>query len=105
MSGKYHIEKWAGREAPKAASLRIKMESEGYSVFEWSDRPGTIYGMHSHGEDQSHGIISGRLELTVLNEGTFILEAGDRDFMPRDTRHSARVIGDEPVFYLIGAKR
>lgn len=105
MSGKYTIEKWSGAGAPDAARLRIKMESEGYDVFEWSDRPGTNYAVHAHGEDQSHSVISGRLELTIENGGTFILEAGDRDLMPAGTRHSARVIGDEPVFYLIGTKK
>jgi quercetin dioxygenase-like cupin family protein len=44
------------------------------------------------------------LELKVEDAGIFILEPGDRDFMPKDTRHSARVIGDEPVVYLIGSK-
>jgi quercetin dioxygenase-like cupin family protein len=38
--------------------------------------------MHEHGDDQSHCIISGKLELTVMDKGTFILEPGDRDFMP-----------------------
>lgn len=31
-----------------------------------------------------------------------MLEAGDRDFMPAETYHSARVIGDEAVLYLVG---
>jgi quercetin dioxygenase-like cupin family protein len=110
MSSVYRIDKWEKREkredgeAPRSASLRIQMESEGYDVFEWSDRPGTVYGLHEHAEDQSHCIISGQLELTIEGEGVFILGPGDRDFMPAGTRHSARVAGDDPVVYLIGAK-
>jgi quercetin dioxygenase-like cupin family protein len=50
-------------------------------------------------------VISGTLELTVEKFGTFILEKGDRDLMPAGTYHSARVIGDEPVIYLIGEKK
>lgn len=80
------------------------MESEGYSVYQWSDRAGAIYSEHSHSNDQSHWVISGSLELTVKYIGTFILNAGDRDFMPANTYHSARVIGDESVVYLIGEK-
>jgi len=58
-----------------------------------------------HADDQSHWVVSGRLELMVEGYGTFVLEAGDRDFMPAGTYHSARVLGDEPVLYLIGEVR
>jgi mannose-6-phosphate isomerase-like protein (cupin superfamily) len=79
------------------------MELEGYDVFEWSDRPGTTYEPHSHGEDQSHWIISGALTLVVDDE-EYTLGPGDRDYLPAGTVHSARVEGKEPVIYLIGAK-
>jgi quercetin dioxygenase-like cupin family protein len=95
------IERSEGKADAKA--LRRQLESEGYSVFEWTDAPGTAYGRHSHAEDQSHCVISGRLELTVDDE-TYVLSAGDRDFLPANTVHSAFVPGDESVRYLIGAK-
>lgn len=100
----YRVKKWDRTGDPDAFELQRKMESEGYHVFRWSDGVGRTYGDHSHGEEQSHWIISGKLELTVENYGTFILESGDRDFMPANTIHSARVIGDEAVIYLIGSK-
>ena len=98
-----HLERWADTSEPNAQALRQRLESEGYSVFEWSDAPGTVYGPHSHAEDQSHWIISGALELTV-DDKSYTLRAGDRDFLPANTRHSAFVPGNEPVRYLIGAK-
>lgn len=101
---KYSVEKWNSDSVPNAFELQKQMEREGYSVFNWSDSAGRTYGNHSHGEDQSHWIISGRLELTVEDFGRVILEAGDRDFMPANTIHSAKVIGDKEVAYLIGAK-
>jgi mannose-6-phosphate isomerase-like protein (cupin superfamily) len=101
----YRVEKWSGSQIPNPAALREFLESEGYSVYQWSDRPGAVYSRHMHSEDQSHWIISGALELAVEGFGTFVLEAGDRDMMPAGTYHSARVIGDEPVVYLIGEKR
>jgi quercetin dioxygenase-like cupin family protein len=79
------------------------MEAEGYSVFQWSDPPGRVYGAHAHAEDQSHWIISGALVLRVEGE-EYTLRAGDRDFLPANTVHEARVVGSEPVVYLIGAK-
>ena len=96
------IEKWNQPEQPDAGDLKQQLQSEGYSVFQWSDAPGTKYGPHAHAEDQSHWIISGELELRVGHE-TYTLRAGDRDFLPANTIHSANVPGDQPVVYLIGA--
>lgn len=97
------IERWSDGTTPDPAELKKRLQSEGFSVFQWSDAPGTKYGPHAHGEDQSHWIVSGELELRVGHE-TYILRAGDRDFLPANTIHSASVPGNEPVVYLIGAK-
>ena len=97
------VERWNKPEKPDANDLRRRLESEGYSVFEWRDAPGTIYGPHWHAEDQSHWIIRGELELTVGAE-TYTLGAGDRDSLSANTTHSAFVPGNEPVHYLIGAR-
>jgi mannose-6-phosphate isomerase-like protein (cupin superfamily) len=100
----YQVERWREMHKPNVAMLRQIMAAEGFRVYQWCDQPNMMYGMHMHAEDQSHWIISGSLELRVLGSGTSILEAGDRDFMPAGTYHSARVIGEEPVVYLIGEK-
>ena len=100
----YRIEKWNEVDTPTAEILKARMERDGYRVFQWSDGAGTTYSKHKHGTDQSHGIISGALELTIEDVGTFVLEAGDRDFMPAGTYHSARVVGEKAVLYLIGER-
>lgn len=105
MNNSYEVRKWERAAAPEASELRSEMEREGYSVFRWSDAPGSVYGPHEHAEDQSHWIISGRLELDVEGVGRVLLGPGDRDLMPAGTRHAARVPEGEPVVYLIGAKR
>ena len=97
------IERWSGSSLHNPEELKQRLRDEGYSVFQWSDAPGTKYGPHAHDEDQSHWILSGELELRVGHE-TYTLRAGDRDFLPANTIHSAFVPGDEPVTYLIGAK-
>lgn len=99
----FRVERWTDPGKPNARALRERLRREGYTVFEWSDAPGTVYGPHSHTDDQSHWIISGALELTVADE-TYTLSAGDRDFLPANTTHSAFVPGNEPVHYLIGAR-
>jgi quercetin dioxygenase-like cupin family protein len=98
-----HIERWSEETSPDPAELKQRLQSEGYSVFQWTDDPGTKYGPHAHGEDQSHWIISGKLHLHVGHE-TYTLLAGDRDFLPANTIHSAVVPDNEAVTYLIGAK-
>lgn len=100
----YRIERWKENEKPNPTKLREILNSEGYSVYQWQDSPDAVYGLHKHERDQSHWIISGALELTIENVGTLILEAGDRDFMPAGTFHSARVVGKNPVVYLVGEK-
>ncbi|CAL1549020.1 unnamed protein product [Lymnaea stagnalis] len=105
MKNDYRVERWNEKFSPDSAKLKQIMQAEGFSVFEWTDSANTIYGNHEHFEEQSHWIISGELEMTVENIGTFVLKSGDRDFMPANTVHSARVLGGNPVTYLIGAKR
>lgn len=97
------VERWSELTPPDGHELKTRMQSEGYSVFQWSDAPGTKYGPHAHAEDQSHWILSGKLELRVGYE-IYTLGPGDRDFLPANTMHSAFVRGDQPVTYLIGAK-
>lgn len=97
------VEYWDEPAPPDARTLRRRMEREGYSVFEWADRPGAYYPPHSHPEDQSHWVVSGALTLIVGGE-EYTLKAGDRDFLPAWTEHEARVEGGEAAVYLIGSK-
>ncbi|MBX3281043.1 MAG: cupin domain-containing protein [Acidobacteria bacterium] len=101
----YKVEKWNRPYPPNPAKLRLELEAEGYTVAHWCDRPEIFYSLHKHSDDQSHWIISGSLEITLRGGGTFCLERGDRDLMPAETYHSARVVGEEPVVYLIGSKQ
>ena len=101
----YRVERWNEISLPLSAMLRLRLTQENYDVFQWCDNPGMAYGNHMHGEEQSHWIISGTLEIAVEQVGTFELNAGDRDFLPAGAYHSARVIGEEPVMYLVGIKR
>jgi quercetin dioxygenase-like cupin family protein len=104
MNDNCRIERWKEYHAPNPAMLRLILEREGYRVFQWSDRAGMVYGIHKHDEAQSHWIVSGELEITVEKQGSYTLQAGDRDFMPANTWHSAQVLGTEPVLYLVGEK-
>lgn len=100
----YKVERWKEVYPPNPAMLRLLLVREGYEVFQWGDRPRTFYGAHKHPEEQSHWIISGSLEIHVKDVGTFQLGPGDRDFIPAETYHTAEVLGDEAVVYLVGIK-
>lgn len=97
------LERWNEAGRPDAKILRKRLEREGYSVSENTDQPGTRYEPHSHESDQTHWILSGEAEFVVENE-TYTLRAGDRDYLPANTEHSAAVVGSEPVRYLVGVK-
>lgn len=98
----YSVEKWRQPGLPNPAMQRYILASEGCMVFQWSDPPGSIYPAHKHDTDQTHWVVSGSLELDIERFGTFVLNAGDRDFLPAGTYHTARVVGNEPVVYLVG---
>jgi quercetin dioxygenase-like cupin family protein len=97
------VERWSEDGTPDAGELRRRLRADGYDAFEWSDPPGRTYAPHAHDDDQSHWIIGGRLALFVEGE-EYVLGPGDRDYLPAGTVHAARVVGDEPVVYLIGSR-
>jgi mannose-6-phosphate isomerase-like protein (cupin superfamily) len=102
------IERWQQPSQPNPAMLRLLLVREGYEPFQWAERLGTYYGWHFHDEEQVHWIIQGELEITVQSFGrnyTYRLKAGDKDLMPAGMYHTARVIGETDLLYLIGIKR
>jgi mannose-6-phosphate isomerase-like protein (cupin superfamily) len=102
------IERWREPYQPNPAMLRLILVRQGYEPYQWSERLGTYYGWHFHDEEQVHWIIKGELEVTVQSFGrnyTYRLKAGDRDLMPAGMYHTARVIGETDLLYLIGIKR
>lgn len=98
-----NIQRWTDTQLPDRTTLRQRLEAEGYIVTEYVDDPGAVYETHSHESDQTHWVVSGELEF-VVNGEKYSLRAGDRDFLPANTDHSAFVPGNEPLRYLIGVK-
>jgi quercetin dioxygenase-like cupin family protein len=84
-------------------ALRRKLEAQGYSVSCYVYSPGTHFPEHTHGVDKIDAVVSGRFELTL--DGTrAVLGPGDSIAVPRGVRHTATVIGDEPVVSLDAVK-
>jgi mannose-6-phosphate isomerase-like protein (cupin superfamily) len=65
-------------------------------IFEATMAPGMRTGLHAHGGEEHHLILSGRLRAT---QGAHSVELGPGDYLLWDATipHDAEVIGDEPV--------
>ncbi len=83
---------------------KARERTHGYSVYAWTDGAGTTYEPHTHDDDQSHWVLRGSLVLTVGGQ-EYVLGPGDRDWLPAGTVHSARVVGNAGVTYLIASRR
>ena len=102
------FERWREVYEPNPAMLRLLLFQEGYDIYQWVERPGSLYNWHFHEEEQIHWVISGEVEVTVQDFGrefSYTLKNGDRDYIPPRIYHRFRVIGETPLFYLNGIKR
>ncbi len=81
------------------AALRGKLESAGYTVARYVYPPGTSFPDHVHGVAKIDAVVSGRFRLVVAGH-LAVLGPGDWVEVPRGFRHSASVVGDEPVVSL-----
>ena len=84
--------------------MRLKLESQGYSVARWVYSPGTVFPDHKHGIDKIDAVISGRFRL-VIGGHVAMLGPGDWVDVPRGVTHNAAVVGDEPVVSFDAVKR
>ena len=80
-------------------ALRRKLEDAGYVVARYTYPPGTSFPDHAHGVDKIDAVVSGRFRI-VLGGHTLVLGPGDWVEVRRGVRHSASVVGDEPVVSL-----
>lgn len=69
-------------------------------IYEWNDKPGTIYPEHSHKGKVVIFITEGSVSLTI-SDHTQTLVTGDRYDVPINTTHSA-IVGPQGVQFVIG---
>ena len=85
-------------------ALRRKLEAAGYLVARCAYPPGTILPDHVHDLDKIDAVISGRFRMVVAGH-LALLGRGDWVEVARGVRHSATVIGNEPVIGLDALRR
>jgi quercetin dioxygenase-like cupin family protein len=94
---------WPGAATPDEATLRRRLEADGFDVFAWQDGPDARYTAHHHDHDESIWVVDG--ELTFGIDGrSYRLGPGDRLMLPARTVHTAAG-GPTGAAYLIGQRR
>ncbi len=83
------------------AQAKSILEKEGYSVYTWSDSPGTYYPSHTHPDKEVRWVIEG--EVTIGVDGNEItLGPGDVIELEPGTPHWAKT--EKGVRYVCGSK-
>ncbi len=94
--------RWSEQHADTDA-LKQQLQSEGFSAYEWSGRPGGAYLDYIHTQDEVVCVLSGTADVKVADaDGT--VEAGDRIDVPANTLHSLTVTSKEPLVVLTGMR-
>lgn len=103
--GELQITHWdEGKDGVFSESKMIgKLLKEGFTVTPYTFTPGTDFPNHTHVVDKKDGITAGKFSFTMHGK-TVILSAGDTIFVPKNTVHSAHVVGDEDVGFLDASK-
>jgi quercetin dioxygenase-like cupin family protein len=81
------------------SAMRRKLEAAGYIVARYSYPPGTSFPDHVHEMDKIDAVLEGRFRMVVAGH-LAVLGPGDWVAIARGVRHSAAVMGDEPVVSL-----
>lgn len=85
------------RDGPLSeTALRRKFVAMGYAVHRYVYSPGTFFPEHTHAEDKIDAVLGGRFRI-IMNGQCMDLVAGDWVLVPAGAKHSAEVIGREPV--------
>lgn len=77
-----------------------ELEQEFPSVYEWQDKPGTIYEEHSHKGKVSLYVTDGSITFDFSGEKKEVV-ANERFDVPVSTQHSA-VVGPEGWIVIVG---
>jgi quercetin dioxygenase-like cupin family protein len=94
---------WPKKTHPTLDELKAMLKKSGLKCELYSDPAGMKYGRHNHDFDDFVVIVSGKMRLGTDN-GTWMLNPGDRIDLPARTMHWAEVVGKEEVKYLSAAK-
>lgn len=92
MSEEVKVVRWSSKTAPQESRLQQILAEENLSPYRWSNRPGDLYGAHSHDFHKIIYVVSGSITFRLPDRGEQLdLDAGDRMELPAGIRHEAEV--------------
>ncbi len=93
------LTRWNRTLPPSVPVLQHLLQTEGFSVLEWTDASGTIYPLHTHPFVQVRVILCGHLRIGLPETGEeILLSPGDRFDLPADTPHWEDVDGGAATY-------
>ena len=91
-------------EFGKGIKMKVLGTGTTMNVLHWSTVDGIESPEHQHPEEQFGYILKGGFEITIGDEKV-VLSAGDSYFIPADTPHKFRIIGDTEAIDIFSPKR
>jgi quercetin dioxygenase-like cupin family protein len=94
------VTNWPDGVPLSEVTIRRRLSDEGLAAYGWANNPGDNYAAHSHSYNKVIYVVSGEITFDLPDQARQVaLEAGDRLYLPRGTRHSA-VVGPSGVYCL-----
>jgi len=91
-------------EPPNKVFLEKELRAWGYRTELWVDKPGTHYKDYRHDVDEIVWVLRGLVRIEVAGESV-TLSGGDRVGIPKNTRHSLEVLGNQTLYWLAAFKK
>lgn len=99
-----HVQRDPQAPLPSQEEAEARLHQEGYDSFCWYDVPGASYPDHGHSHDECLWILKGEIEFHIGGVN-YTLRPGDRLYLPKGARHTAKVPRTQGVTYLVGQRR
>ena len=91
------VRRWPKNEQPDESKIRRILADEGLHPYQWSNRPGDVYGAHTHSYHKVIYVLRGSITFGLPDKGDkVILNVGDRLELPAGTKHDA-LVGNQGV--------
>ena len=96
-TGKVKVIRWSEEQLPDEGLLRNILADEDLNPYSWSNRPGDVYGAHSHSYHKVIYVIRGSITFGLPDSGDKVtLNIGDRLELAAGIAHDA-VVGNQGV--------
>jgi quercetin dioxygenase-like cupin family protein len=88
----YRVTTWTRGAPPNESEVRNLLAEQGLSGYRWSNRPGDIYGAHSHPFHKIIYVLQGSITFILPEKDEHVtLRSGDCLDLPANLEHAAEV--------------